>query len=229
MYCVKCGVELADSEKSCPLCKTPVYYPEHKKGELSFPEFTKIKERVNTRGLYFVISGIFVIAAIVSLFSNWSINEEISWSAYVVGALILGYAVFVLPGWFYRPSPVIFVPVDFAVGAVLLWYIDYSLGGKWFFSFGLPIVGFIALITSSIVILLHYLKSGRLYVWGGALIALAVFMPLLEMLIHINFIDHGNLVWSPYPMITLGLFGILLIVVAIVKPFRESLKKIFSL
>ncbi len=229
MYCVKCGVELAASESMCPLCKTPVYYPEHKMGELTFPEFTKIKERVNTRGLYFVISGIFVIAAILSLFSNWSINEEISWSAYVVGALVLGYAVFVMPGWFYKPSAVIFVPIDFAVAAVLLWYIDFSAGGGCFFSFGLPVIGFVALITSALVTLLRYLKHGRLYIWGGSLIAIAGFMPLLEYLIHVNFIDHGRLVWSFYPMISIGIFGVLLIVVAIVKPFKESLKKIFSL
>ena len=28
MYCVKCGVELADSEKKCPLCGTPVFHPD---------------------------------------------------------------------------------------------------------------------------------------------------------------------------------------------------------
>ena len=34
MYCVKCGVELADSEKKCPLCGTPVFHPDIL---LSFP------------------------------------------------------------------------------------------------------------------------------------------------------------------------------------------------
>ena len=28
MYCIKCGVELADSEKVCPLCGTPVFHPD---------------------------------------------------------------------------------------------------------------------------------------------------------------------------------------------------------
>ena len=28
MYCIKCGVELADTEKQCPLCGTLVYHPE---------------------------------------------------------------------------------------------------------------------------------------------------------------------------------------------------------
>ena len=229
MYCVKCGVELAESEKACPLCKTPIYYPEHKRGELNFPEFTKIKERVNTKGLYFFISGLFVIAIALLFFCNWSVNREISWSVYAVGALLVTYTVVVLPGWFYRPSPVIFVPIDFVSVALFLWYVSYAVGGNWFFSFALPIVGFVGFLCCAMVTLLHYVKHGRLYMWGGALIALALFIPVLEYLIHVNFVDHGGLYWSLYPMIAVGLFGILLIVVAIVKPFKESLRKIFSL
>ena len=28
MYCVKCGVELADSQRVCPLCGTRVFHPD---------------------------------------------------------------------------------------------------------------------------------------------------------------------------------------------------------
>lgn len=229
MYCVKCGVELAESERACPLCKTPVYYPEHKREELTFPEFTKIKERVNAKGLYFMISGLFVIAIALALFCNWSIKQEISWSLYVLGALVLAYTVVILPGWFYKPSPVIFVPIDFAAAALYLWFIAYASGGEWFVSFGLPVIGFVALLVSAMVSILHYIKHGRLYVWGGALIAIALFMPVLEYLIHVNFVDHGRIYWAFYPMIVFGIFGLLLIVIAIVKPFKESLRKIFTL
>ena len=163
------------------------------------------------------------------IFCNWSINKEISWSLYVVGALVLSYTAFILPRWFYKPSPVIFVPSNFAVAALYLWYISYASGGNWFLSFGLPVIGFVTVVVSTMVTVLHYIKHGRLYVWGGALIAIALFLPVLEYLIHKNFVDHGGLFWSLYPMIAIGLFGLLLIVVAIVKPFKESLKKIFSL
>ena len=41
MYCIKCGVELADSEKVCPLCGTRVYHPdiEIKTAEPPFSEY----------------------------------------------------------------------------------------------------------------------------------------------------------------------------------------------
>ena len=43
MYCVKCGVELADSESKCPLCHTPISYPGYvaKEEEKPYPRFEK--------------------------------------------------------------------------------------------------------------------------------------------------------------------------------------------
>ena len=46
MYCVKCGVELADSERVCPLCETPVYFPDlDPNPETPYPKEKKGKER----------------------------------------------------------------------------------------------------------------------------------------------------------------------------------------
>ena len=28
MYCIQCGVKLADTEKQCPLCGTVVFHPD---------------------------------------------------------------------------------------------------------------------------------------------------------------------------------------------------------
>ncbi len=228
MYCVKCGVELADSEKKCPLCKTPVYYPEERATELTYPEYTKTRENISPRGLYFILTFAFAIAAIVSLLCNFRLNGEFTWSLYVMGALVLGYAVLILPCWFRHPSPAIFATVDFLIAALYLACINYALGGDWFLTFALPVTGFVGLIVVSFSTLVYYLRRGYLYIWAGELIALGIFMPVLEHLLHINFGIHDSFVWSFYPMVTLVLLGIMLIIIAIVKPFRESLKKIFS-
>lgn len=37
MYCIKCGVELADSEKVCPLCGTRVFHPDLPRSESEAP------------------------------------------------------------------------------------------------------------------------------------------------------------------------------------------------
>ena len=157
MYCVKCGVELADSENKCPLCNTPVYYPNRINcSERPYPEYVKTKDEIGPRGIYFILSFFCIIAAIVSLVCDINVNSGIVFSGYVLGGIILAYVVFILPGWFKRPSPAIFVPVNFVAAGLYLAYINYTCGGSWFWSFALPILGAAALIYSAVSVLIYY-------------------------------------------------------------------------
>ena len=229
MYCVKCGVELGDSENKCPLCNTPVYYPERERGALNFPEFKNTREPLNARGLTFVVSFFFIIAAIICLVCNITVNDELSWSLYAIAGLALSYVIVILPSWFRHPSVAVFVPVDFGAAAIFVGIVAAIGRHDWYFSFALPVIAIFALIISGIVILSYYLHRGYLYIWGGAFILLGFFMPILEWLLHANFGIHESMRWCFYPFIALVLIGIMLIVIAIVKPFRESLRKIFHL
>ena len=230
MYCVKCGVELADSERKCPLCKTPVYYPGlSEKPERNYPEFIKSKDEMKPKGVYFIISIIFLIAALIPTVCDISLNLRIEWSGIIIGGVLLCYTVLVLPRWFKKPSPAIFVPADFLAAATYLFYLNIKLGGEWFWSFALPVLLAAALIFSALFVLLYYIKRGHLYIFGGFSIALGIYNLFIEYMLHKNFsISHGFF-WSVYPFITLFLLGGALIVVAIVRPFRESLRKIFMI
>ena len=229
MYCVKCGVELADSEQKCPLCHTPVCYPDYvvKEEDRTYPRFEK-PETVNPRGIYFIISFACVIAALISFMADLNMGNGITWSGYVIGGIGLFYVLFILPGWFKRYNPAIFIPSDFAAIGLYLFYINLITGGRWFITFALPITGMITLIVSSITILIYYLKRGYLYIFGGALIATGAFFPAIETLSIITF-GQPPLMWSLYPLVALFLIGMMLIVIAIVKPLRESLCRIFAI
>lgn len=59
MYCIKCGVELADSERVCPLCGTRVFHPDLPcgQGEPPYPPADHPRhEEVSRIGVLFVIS-----------------------------------------------------------------------------------------------------------------------------------------------------------------------------
>lgn len=229
MYCVKCGVELADSERKCPLCATPVYFPGLSDDpERPFPSLEPEREKVNPKGVYLVVSVAFAIAALITLFADFNMNGRVDWSAYVIGALVVSYVILILPGWFFRPSPAIFTPVNFVVIGAYVWLISFLTGGGWFFDFALPIIGACALIVSTVTILSYYLRRGYLYIYGGATIAFGAMAVLIEWLIHLEFDLVHPYLWSPYPAITFTLVGLMLIVIAIVRPFRESLARIFS-
>jgi len=228
MYCVKCGVELSDSEKKCPLCHTPVYLPNYEpKEERPYPRFEK-PEAVNPRGIYFVISFVSIIAAIISFVCDFNLGGGVTWSGYVIGAIALFYVLFILPGWFKKYNPAIFIPISFLCIGLYLAYINYAVDGGWFLTFALPVTGGVTIIISAITTLCYYLKRGYLYIFGGAFIAAGTFCPVIETLSIITF-GAPPLFWSLYPLIALFLIGIMLIIISIVKPFRESLCRIFAI
>ncbi len=69
MYCIKCGVELADSEKRCPLCGTPVFHPDLPRNltEPPYPADRRIRrEDVNRSGILFVLTVVALLPAILS-------------------------------------------------------------------------------------------------------------------------------------------------------------------
>lgn len=231
MYCVKCGVELADTEKKCPLCLTPVYYPEAERDqEPLYPKYQQQAEKVSPRGIMFILSFVFAVSALIILICDYRLGDHMSWAGYAVGALSLAYVMLVLPGWFERWHPTVFIPCDFLAICLYLFYVSYATGGGWFFSFALPVCAGTALIIVPLVVLTRYLHHGHLYIWGGALIAIGAFTVLIDILVNAVFLAGGfTLFWSVYPLTVFVLFGLMLIVIAIVKPFKESLKKIFAL
>lgn len=232
MYCVKCGVELADSENKCPLCGTPVYHPELARPAADKPyppDRRSVEEEVNRSGVLFIITVLFSLPLTITLLCDWRINSALTWSGYVAGAILLCYIIVVLPMWFKNPNPVIFVPVDFAAIAAYLLYIDFAVDGHWFLSFALPVTGGCALIVTAVVTLCRYVRRGYLYIFGGAMLLTGGFMMLVEFLLNSTFHVHEVFFWSFYPLAVFTILGAMLIVIAICRPLRESLHKKFFL
>lgn len=231
MYCIKCGVELADSEKVCPLCGTRVYHPDIKikPAEPPFPEYTREEPRMNIKGIMFITTMIFAALIVQLVICNISISNASEWSGYAIGAVLLLYELVALPLWFKRPNPVIFVPCGFAAVLAYLLYIDLVTHGGWFLKFAFPVVGTYGLLVTAVVTLLKYVRRGHLYIFGGALIAHGVYMTFLEMMINIAFSEKAvlQLNWSYFPLFGCFILGMGLIIIAINKPMQESLKKKF--
>jgi hypothetical protein len=177
--------------------------------------------------MQFIITTAYLLAISVSLVCDLQIGGGVTWAGYVIGGLLLSYVVIILPLWFRKPNPVIFVPCDFAAVGLYLLYINLATGGRWFLSFAFPITGFIGLLITAVIVLRRYISRGRLYVFGGAIMALAAFMPVLELLLTITFPTVEFIGWYLYPLIALGLLGGLLLFLAICRPARHSMARKF--
>ena len=228
MYCVNCGVKLCDTEKICPLCNTAVYHPDvkQKDGDPLYPEHKYPSGKVYFFLPHIIITAFVLLSVIIALLCDLRLNQRVVWSGYVIGALLVGY-VFILPVWFKKPNPVIFIPCDFAATGVYLLYICLATGGSWFMPFAFPITGGAMLIVTACITLLRYTKRGELYIFGGTFIAFGGFTLLAEFLSVITFESIRFIGWSLYPLVTLVLLGGLLIFLAICRPARQSMERRF--
>ncbi len=230
MYCINCGVKLTEGKKPCPLCGTVSYHPDVQMPAHTpqYPADQYPPIQVSPRSALVVISTVlFLMPIVITLLCDLQIHDQMTWSGYVVGALLLVYIVCVLPFWFRKRNPVIFVPCSFVAIALYLLYINFATGGSWFLSFALPIVGWMGLVVTAMVTLLRYVPKGVLYIVGGAQIAIALFMPVMELLLNLTFQLPMRFIWSFYPLAALVLLGGMLIFLAICRPARETMERKF--
>ncbi len=230
MYCIKCGVKLAEPSQACPLCGTVPYHPELTGQDAArlYPENRYPVAQLSPKGALIVLTVVlFLLPVCITLLCDLQINGEVTWSGYVVGALVCVYLPVMLPFWFNRRNPVIFVPISFVGIGLYLLYISVATGGGWFLSFAFPMLGIVALIVTAAVTLLRYLSRGRLYVFGGAFLTAGLAMPLAELLVNITFQVEKFYWWSLFPLTVLVLIGGMLLFIALYPPARETMERKF--
>ena len=231
MYCIKCGIELSPGQAVCPICCTKVCHPDFPVDpeQSTYPVIPFQSEEFNRTGLMFVLTVLSALTAIAPVLLEYLLWDHITWSGYVTGSILLVYIWVLLPLWFKNPNPVIFAPCDFAAIGLFLLYVNEATGGDWFLSFAFPVTGILCLLFTALITLLRYIHHGRLYIVGGWLISLGVYSVLLEFFIWFTFDISKFYFWSLYPLVTFFTLGMALIVIAIVKPMKESLRKYFHI
>ena len=170
MYCVNCGVKLSDTEKACPLCGVAAYHPDISKSyaEPLYPPYKYPEKRVSPKGALIIITTLFLIPLLITLLCDFQFNNRVTWSGYVIGGLLVGYVMLVLPWWFDKPNPAIFLPCAFVAIGLFLLYISLYTKGYWFLSFALPITIGVAMIVTAVTVLMRYFRKAALYIFGGA-------------------------------------------------------------
>lgn len=229
MYCVNCGVKLADTEKTCPLCATAVFHPDiiRPEAEPLYPENKLPAPQVSSRGAQIIATAAFLLPMLICFQCDLLINRSLTWSGYVIGGLLTAYVIIVLPQWFRRPNPVVFCALDFLTTGLFLLYINFAARGNWFLTFAFPVTLFLGLLCTTVTALLRYVRKGALYIFGGAMIALGVFMPLMEYLLYLTFEPIRFFGWSFYPLSALAVLGGMLIFLALNRRAREKMEKKF--
>ena len=228
MYCVKCGVRLQEGVKACPLCGTPVWCPEA--GERGPAATYSDRYPVYSRQKRLTVMASLTVALLAAMVACFSIalntTGQMGWSFYVIAGTTAFYLAFLLPLWFRRPHPMIFVPVAFLSLCLLLFLPCACTGGRWFWTFAFPLTGLLAILTIGAVALYRYVKRGTIFITGGLLIAIGGGCLLAELFQHLTF-HTPMFAWSLYAASVFFLFGGFLILAGIVRPLREHLERKF--
>ena len=226
MYCVRCGGRRQEGVKACPLCGTPVWCPEA--GERGPAATYSDRYPVYSRQKRLTVMASLTVALLAAMVACFSIalntTGQMGWSFYVIAGTTAFYLAFLLPLWFRRPHPMIFVPVAFLSLCLLLFLLCAHTGGRWFWNFAFPLTGLMAILTIGAVALYRYVKRGTIFITGGLLIAIGGGCLLAELFQHLTF--HTPMFsWSLYAAAVFLLFGGFLILAGIVRPLREHLER----
>lgn len=227
-YCVKCGVELAPSEKVCPLCNTEVVVPGEAAAEpkhLPYPKRVEmIMTRVDRRYGVWLASMLLMIPIGVCVIGNLLISGTMSWSWYVVGGIFVVFVTCLWPFLASRWNSIRFAAVD--TGAVILYLalIDMATSGRnWFLPLALPL----ALAGGGVVVLLMYLmkkeKLNKLTLVGAILISTGLYTVLIQLLIRLYTGTGRYASWSWFAFLPCFIIGWLLFVVNRKQKLRDEI------
>lgn len=229
MYCVKCGVKLADHVEACPLCQTPVWNPDCKKGaDRSFPDVYPHRPTAYDRRRLLAIffSALCLLGAIVPLMVCLRLYHSVEWADYPMFSVATFYVIAVLPMWFRRSHPLCFLSLDFCTVAAYLYFLCRKTGGNWFLTYGLPITMVLGLFVVSFVALMGRSKKRKLCLLGTGFCMIGVFCLLTDLFGHLTF-GIRLFIWGPYPFGCCLLVGGFFFVAAAIKPLRDLLERTF--
>lgn len=227
MYCVRCGVSLEEGTANCPLCGTPVWNPEPAEKNYHFnPDLYPEPNRSGKIWLLSVLTFIWASVGLGCSISCLVYYGRLGWSAYVLGSLLFTYVAAILPLWFRRYYPLIFLPLSFLALELFLLLICHITGGNWFLPFAFPVVGLLFIFTflGYGLTVLKIKPRMKLRLLGLYLFLLGGATMLMEFFLHLAFrLPMFN--WSLYTAAVLCLFGIFFFVASWIMPLRRAMYK----
>jgi hypothetical protein len=224
-YCVNCGVELAQSEKRCPLCQVEAVNPKApwvEPAERPYPRhMDTLMEKIDRRYFATLAGLLLTIPCVITLLLDLVSGGGITWSAYFIGAAALVFVFVFLPFYFKRYYIVTFLSADCAAVLLYLLFIERMNGGHWFLGLGLPITATASVCMIILALLFTKTRFSILIKAGAVLIAIGLFVVCAELFINLDVYNAVRFAWSFYALIPCVMLG----VAALVLERREKTKE----
>ncbi len=236
-YCPKCGIEIDDHVKTCPLCDftiPDIYGMQNNKENNKFPKAKNIypKKIESMRNKFFITVFLLGLESILILAAIGIYNHSIS--TYTTGTIFcLTSAIiylFLLMGYIHsiKIRVILFGATTIALN-LLLDYIDNSI--TWSLTYSLPIT--LSGVTIFTIMHLVYTKSKHkihfIFIPIYICIGLSIFILIIEAVISLNIYNSLRLTWSLIVFTSLLGFSLMLASLHYKLPemAKEKMKRIF--
>lgn len=224
-YCVNCGVKLAKSEKKCPLCNTKVINPNILNEEYK-PIYSNKIERFKTVNYKFIsqlILLILLVLTFVTVLCDLLITKGISWSIYVVFAVLHLSSHLTLA---FTKNIYISLTISLITLELLLFVIAYLSGGiNWYLYLVLP---FVFIFWCYIMISIYIIKKRKKGILKRVIICLSfssIAMLVIESGIDLYRFKEINCTWSLYAALPITIICLLLFIVSFNRKLIEEIKQ----
>lgn len=213
-YCVNCGVELAESEKVCPLCHTEVINPkapwkEPRVGPYP-PRLERVLNRIDRKYVAAIVSILLEVPVFICILCDLLGDGALSWSGYVLASALLLLVWVVVPLYFSRFHGIQFLALDGLATLVFLAAVNLGVEGEWFLPLAAPVT--LAAFGGVLLLIFFYRQP-----WGKsllsrfslALLVLAGFCLLVEVFVDLYALGRVSLEWSLFVLIPCLLLALL--------------------
>ena len=227
---VNCGVELADSERRCPLCHTEVHNPRQpydRKIPKPFPNRLDLFEPEDNRGFAAAITTLLLaLPAAICLACDVAYTRGAGWSMLVTGAMAMLW-VFIVPPIFLRRHKVLFCgTLDTAAVLGYLWMVEhYAAKGSWFQAMAVPLVVLVDLLFTADYLLVAKVIHGRFRQMALVLASVPLLLVGVEVCLDLFLDGRVSLLWSFVVSIPCLILALLLVVLGRRERFRQQMRK----
>jgi hypothetical protein len=213
-YCVECGVKLADSQKACPLCHTPVLNPnlpaDHAP-QSPWPDAEEQPQRHIDRGYAAQLSIVAILIPMLTVLLLDVFGGGGVWSPFVMGALALLWVAIAVPLLFRFRRPYAYVALDALAAVGYLALIAALTGGMgWYLGIVMPLLVLLGATTLLMLLALRRVEMPVLYRLSLAVLLFGLFLMGLEIIVDLNARGRVALVWSVYAAIPLGVVALMM-------------------
>ncbi len=233
-YCVNCGVELGEGERTCPLCSTPVILPhgavvQTREKKLP-PGRDEYPARADRQLWFWLATVVLLTPALISLTINMLVDGRLTWSLVVIGSLAAAWVLFVSPLLYHRRVFPLWIVCDILAVSGLLYLIEvYSHRTGWFRPLALPVtlmVGILLLVLYKLVEQ-HVLRG--LQIVSGIFLGVGTLSIFLDGSIQLYLHDTLRLSWSLIVMIACAAVALIFALVQREQQLVDRLERWFHL